>query len=956
MKKVIIGLIGFLALGSVPMFFVSAQSEEPQQVSQLPSIFVYGERIVKQEGNNIQGQFEVSNESKDTQGNLNYSIYLIDKEEPQEKANEIQPESFSIYDKKSFSIPGTFAPGEKKLIDFTYNAVSNLPVGEYRIRIRVGTAAGWELGWADLSVKLGKEGGFVRIVPVSVKAEDGVLIDGKLDKDGGAGALEGVNIDPEKNIAFNYALSNIGTKEVKGNLLLETYEWTDANRLVATEEGSSVIVKFGKSAKPVIGAFSTKSASTPGSYLVKLSVVDAGKQKVSTVAEYRYVVKGVTGRVVAASIKQVTDSSVTVKAEVVGSADRTSVLDNASVKFYLLKDGNVVAEKQSIAINLGTEGFIEVTQTLALTSPVSGNMALRVELLDKNGKVLNTYGYDLDNLKPQAVNAVQPKMETQTNEKTSSIASIVVAVIVALAAIIASILLFIRSRRNGDKHEVKIMSFVLLFVSVVAGIYAATGIAKAQGQVVPYIYYGSYQGDPSTFEYHGVRIFVNKPVNNSNNTAHSMPVQADIFWQHCNNRPSQAWIYIDYFTAGGHVVPMAEPKDTKPRGQREWWPSPAESDFLAHGIPYIQKFVPSNLPSSRWTKLIDYKTAVCDDCGSSHDTIQQRTYRGNITLPASLDRVTLRWLAFKKHITDWQAWVNAAAYYSWLSFANPTVDLKVNGNDGPVSVAPASSSSSVSVSWTSSNATSCTAAATPAVSGWSGTKALSSSGEAITLNAGQNYVLTMTCTSAGASGTDSVQVNVGNPSPTLSFTADSTSLAYNTATTLRWTATNATSCTPSNGANGWATTSVALTGSKSTGNLTTATLFTLRCVGAAGTTPVEQTITINVSPAPPIGPTVTLKANNNPVSTSISSSTPLILSWTVAGGPATSCTASATPARSSWSGGKDFNAGTHEQNLGAITPGVHTFRIECSGPGGNSISSVRVTSYSPTSGGKIREL
>ncbi len=84
-------------------------------------------------------------------------------------------------------------------------------------------------------------------------------------------------------------------------------------------------------------------------------------------------------------------------------------------------------------------------------------------------------------------------------------------------------------------------------------------------------------------------------------------------------------------------------------------------------------------------------------------------------------------------------------------------------------------------------------------------------------------------------------VTVTNPAPSLTFTADSTNLVYsNTGTTLRWTGTNVTSCTASNG---WTGTK-AVNDSESTGSLTANKTYELTCIGSTGT--VSKSVTVSV--------------------------------------------------------------------------------------------------------------
>ena len=80
----------------------------------------------------------------------------------------------------------------------------------------------------------------------------------------------------------------------------------------------------------------------------------------------------------------------------------------------------------------------------------------------------------------------------------------------------------------------------------------------------------------------------------------------------------------------------------------------------------------------------------------------------------------------------------------------PTVDIKANGADGPISI---SSGTAATLSWASTDATSCTAS-----NDWSGTKATSGSESTGNLTASKTY--TLTCIGTGGSASDSVTVNV----------------------------------------------------------------------------------------------------------------------------------------------------------------------------------------------------
>lgn len=251
---------------------------------------------------------------------------------------------------------------------------------------------------------------------------------------------------------------------------------------------------------------------------------------------------------------------------------------------------------------------------------------------------------------------------------------------------------------------------------------------------------------------------------------------------------------------------------------------------------------------------------------------------------------------------------------------------------------------SVTLSWTTSDATSCTASGGSGADAWSGTVPVSSAGMSIgPLNAG-NYVYTLTCTGpGGASAPRSVNVTVSNSpaAPLITvFTTLQTDILVGQSTTLIWSSIGATTCTASGGtgSDGWggavATTGVGLV----VGPIGAAgsVVYTLTCTGPGGTS-APTSVTIHVS-ALPIAATITT-FTAAPVTVQSGQSTSL--SWSSSG--ATSCTAGGGSGSDGWSGA--VGVASASTVVGPLTAaGTVTYSLTCSGPGGSSSpSTVDVT-------------
>lgn len=260
---------------------------------------------------------------------------------------------------------------------------------------------------------------------------------------------------------------------------------------------------------------------------------------------------------------------------------------------------------------------------------------------------------------------------------------------------------------------------------------------------------------------------------------------------------------------------------------------------------------------------------------------------------------------------------------------------KVNAQAVPagvgITVSPGSvcSGNPIHLQWSSENAT---------VSISPGIGSVDPFGE-LTLHPTQSTTYTITGTnSTGGFGQATARVTVtgscqGGQNPTVSITADDTSIDEDDSTTVRWNSNNATSCTASGGTNGWSG-SKGTSGSFNTGSLSDDETYSITCRDSEGDT-ASDSVTIRVDEEEEDEdedePTVTLRADD----TSISSGDNTTLRWTST--DADSCRASS--GTNGWSGSKSRSGNF---NTGRLTQ-TTTYRIECENDEGEDDDSVTVT-------------
>lgn len=166
--------------------------------------------------------------------------------------------------------------------------------------------------------------------------------------------------------------------------------------------------------------------------------------------------------------------------------------------------------------------------------------------------------------------------------------------------------------------------------------------------------------------------------------------------------------------------------------------------------------------------------------------------------------------------------------------ANPPPAVSLSSSTSTATVG-----SSFTLTWSSTNASACTASG-----GWTGPKATSGSESIVAASAGA-IVYTLTCSGPGGNATQSTTVTINPASqPTLSLVANPANVAVGATFVLQWASANVSSCTASG----------AWSGSRATSGTATFTAvapgtatFTLACTGTSGG--VSQTATVIITPA-----------------------------------------------------------------------------------------------------------
>ncbi|MBK9360585.1 MAG: hypothetical protein IPM99_05295 [Rubrivivax sp.] len=178
---------------------------------------------------------------------------------------------------------------------------------------------------------------------------------------------------------------------------------------------------------------------------------------------------------------------------------------------------------------------------------------------------------------------------------------------------------------------------------------------------------------------------------------------------------------------------------------------------------------------------------------------------------------------------------SAELFRDSTGIAKPSVAITVEPTSIPVG-------GSATLRWTSGNATTCSA-----LGEWSGVRDFSGALVVAPVTAGQ-YTYALSCAGPGGSTVASTMLAVQPPAPNVTLGSSTTSVSIGATITLRWSSSNASSCTASGDWSG----ARATAGSESiyAGSVATTKYFHLTCGGSNGTNSASTSIEVVSTPVP----------------------------------------------------------------------------------------------------------
>ncbi len=340
-KYLSLAIIMVLAL-SLAGWPAAAQDEEE---SSMPAVSITKLDFNKVDSSGIEGTFEIENSASSFAGDLVYVTEVYAGEEFQDwgLVSKIVTDPLELY------------PNESKTINFTHPLYSNISDNTYHMIVKILTRTGLVAGIH--MEQIGRIEGSNYWLSSRVN-------DVKIIKDGQEGyALGGENYMPGESPEGYILLTNSTSQAIKAYPRITVYARDYHFRAQPVDMVSGTAENFqpGETKKVSI---SLPGQNEPESYLAAVVMVDEEDNPVSGVHEFRYVVEGVSAKILNIDVSVgEADSAVRTHVEVIGPADGTE-LENSMVetKVYDSESGELL-EEDSQTVRLDSEGTVVTIDT-----------------------------------------------------------------------------------------------------------------------------------------------------------------------------------------------------------------------------------------------------------------------------------------------------------------------------------------------------------------------------------------------------------------------------------------------------------------------------------------------------------------------------------------------------------------------------------------------------------------
>lgn len=334
----------------------------------MPQFEIDNINITYKDSTLIKGTFEVSNLNDIYVGNLVYvtKVYRGKLAREWELVNEVVV-PFQIY------------PKEIKVVNFVHKLPLNLVTDYYRITITILNENGLIVGYAVKDV--GNIEG-TNVFLISQNSEDKFISDGKENS-----ALNYNIVQAGESPQIKINLTNISSQIIKAWPIVKIYAGESEFKSLVISEFKGNVEEFQKNEKKEI-IIKLPPQEKAGLYVASVTMMDKDNNPVSGIHEFRYIVKGISAKIVNVdALFNELGSKVKIRVSISGPLD-FSKIPNAivEVNVYEHNTGELIKQEAKV-FELGP-----MIQTIDFDLELNGVMQdLRIETFIKyNSKILDS--------------------------------------------------------------------------------------------------------------------------------------------------------------------------------------------------------------------------------------------------------------------------------------------------------------------------------------------------------------------------------------------------------------------------------------------------------------------------------------------------------------------------------------------------------------------------------------
>ena len=347
------------------------------------AVFVVSGRLDDPQENNARnGTFRLENQSDDLVNDLRYRLDLLSPLPTDNDANLIEDAPL-FYDRQVSDESITMPSGTGQDIAFNYLPPS-VPTGDYRLRIMATTSKGRDMGWLDLPLHIESQiKNFITLEPGTIAIPE--------YPDESFQPQSGPNVSPKGKLTLRATATLNGDAPLTVVPTLEIFEFDIARTRINEVTAKPIRLVPNQATKIDIPL---TVAEKPEVYYALLSLrLPKDNQKISTLAGYRWVVRGadadiISMRLIHPAVKH--GQKAVLAIDMVGAGDaETKVNSNLIV---VLQDNEGAAGSMTVE-NISLSDAVESGQaTIPLTRDLVSPPQIKATLIDTaTGQALDQY-------------------------------------------------------------------------------------------------------------------------------------------------------------------------------------------------------------------------------------------------------------------------------------------------------------------------------------------------------------------------------------------------------------------------------------------------------------------------------------------------------------------------------------------------------------------------------------